>query len=216
MGVQDNLYQPPGVYSRGKVLGDISALDLYTWDRGSATTFDDWGEYGTDEWKWANIRAYLNKSATHHDDGNLYAPDLLRLGNHSGLLRISHADLVPELKPLRDALEKAWASMDGEVTVGVYDGTQKDLFKCVSSIYNNTRSASAEFIEGKPNVTFMPFTVSRDLEIEKYKVVGDTVVGPDECKCYCQPGCFGIPQTLHPLRYWSKGQAERQGGRVRD
>ena len=205
--------------TRGKVLGGSSALNYYTWVRGSAATFDDWAEYGTDEWNWANIRDYLNKSATYHDDGNLYAPDLRKLGNHGGPLPVSHADLVPELEPFRDALEKAWVSKGEELTVDVYDGVQKGLFKCVSSIYNGTRSTSAVFIEGKPNVTLLSSTISRNLEIENGKAVGVTVIGPDErdytfrakYEVIVSQGVFESPKLLMLSGIGPKAELENKG-----
>lgn len=165
--------------TRGKVLGGSSALNYYTWVRGSAATFDDWAEFGGSEWNWANTKEYFNKSATYHDNGNDYAPDLHAIGNRNGPLQISHADLVPELKPFRDALEKAWVSKGEELTVDVYNGTQKGLFKCVSSIYKGTRTTSHVFLEGKDNITVMSSTHSKSLVIENGKAVGVNMIGPD-------------------------------------
>jgi choline dehydrogenase len=162
--------------TRGKVLGGSSSLNYYTWVRGSAATFDDWAPFGGDEWNWANTKDYFNKSATYHDDGNLYPHDLAKIGNRGGPLHISHSDLVPELQPFRDALEQAWISKGQELTVDVYNGTQKGLFKCVNSIYKGVRSTAAVFIEGKPN---MSSTVSKNLVIEGGRAVGVSVIGPD-------------------------------------
>jgi choline dehydrogenase len=164
---------------RGKVLGGSSAVNYYTWVRGSAATFDDWASYGGNEWNWANTKDYFNKPATYHDDENLFPSSLAKLGK-DGPLHIAHADLVPELKPFRDALEQAWTSKGGELTVDVWNGTQKGLFKSVNTIYKGTRSTSAAFIEGKGNVTLMPSTISSGLIIEGGKAVGVNVIGPDD------------------------------------
>ncbi|OAL30498.1 hypothetical protein AYO20_08717 [Fonsecaea nubica] len=165
--------------TRGKMLGGSSGGNYYTWVRGSAATFDDWAEYGTDEWNWENTKAYFNKSTTYHDDDNLYSTDLAKIGNLGGPLHISHSDLIPELKPFRDALETAWVSKGQELTSDVYSGTQKGLFKCVNSIYKGVRSTAAVFLEGKPNVTLMSSTISKKLVFEGNKAVGVTVIGPD-------------------------------------
>ena len=48
-------------WPRGKVLGGSSCLNYYTWIPGSAATFDDWTEYGGDEWSWDKVKDYLYK-----------------------------------------------------------------------------------------------------------------------------------------------------------
>ncbi|OCT50763.1 glucose-methanol-choline (GMC) oxidoreductase [Cladophialophora carrionii] len=165
--------------TRGKMLGGSSGGNYFTWVRGSAATFDDWAEYGTDEWNWENTKDYFNKSATYHDDEGLYPAALAKIGNQGGPLHISHSDLVPEIKPFRDALEKAWVSKGQELTTDVYSGVQKGLFKCVNSIYKGRRSTAAVFIEGKENVTLLSSTISKNLVLENGKAVGITVIGPD-------------------------------------
>lgn len=164
---------------RGKVLGGSSAENYYTWVRGSAATFDDWAEYGTEEWNWANTKDYFNKSATYHDDDNLYPAELARIGNQGGPLHISHSDLIPEMKPFRDALELAWISKGQEKTTDVYNGVQKGLFNCVSTIYKGLRSNASVFVEGKDNITIMSSTYSKNLLIENGRALGVTVIGPD-------------------------------------
>lgn len=47
--------------TRGKVLGGSSCLNYYTWIPGSVATFDDWSEFGGDEWTWDNVKEYLYK-----------------------------------------------------------------------------------------------------------------------------------------------------------
>lgn len=164
---------------RGKVLGGSSAENYYTWVRGSAATFDDWAEYATEEWNWANTKDYFNKSATYHDDENLYPAELARMGNQGGPLHISHSDLLPETKPFRDALEKAWVSKGQELSTDVFNGTQKGLFKCVDTIYKGTRSNASVFVEGKDNITIMSSTHSKNIVFQGTKAVGVTVIGPD-------------------------------------
>lgn len=164
---------------RGKILGGSSAENYYTWVRGSAATFDDWAEYGTDEWNWANTKAYFDKSATYHDDENMYPKDLARIGNQGGPLHISHADLIPEMKPFRDALETAWVSKGHELTSDVYNGVQKGLFRCISTIYKGTRSNASVCVEGKNNITIMSSTVSKQIVFEGKKATGITVIGAD-------------------------------------
>lgn len=76
-------------------------------------------------------------------------------------------------------MEQAWTSKGQELTVDVYNGTQKGLFKCINSIYKGTRSTAALFLEGKRNITLMSSTVSKSLVIEGDKAVGVSVIGPD-------------------------------------
>lgn len=47
--------------TRGKVLGGSSCLNYYTWIPGSAATFDEWADFGGEEWKWDGVREYLYK-----------------------------------------------------------------------------------------------------------------------------------------------------------
>ncbi|KAK5044488.1 hypothetical protein LTR84_010769 [Exophiala bonariae] len=161
---------------RGKILGGSSAENYYTWVRGSAATFDDWAEYGTEEWNWANTKDYFNKSATYHDDEHLYPADLVKIGNQGGPLHISHSDMIPEVKPFRDALQTAWVSKGQELTMDVYNGVQKGLFPCINSIYKGTRSNASVFVEGKDNVTIVSSTISKEIVFEADKAVGVTVI----------------------------------------
>lgn len=166
--------------TRGKVLGGSTALNYYTWVRGSAATFNDWEEFGGTTWNWENTKDYFNKSATYHDDENLFPDHIRKIGNQGGPLHISHADLVPELRPFRDALEEAWVSKGEELTVDVYNGVQKGLFKSVNTIYKGLRSTAAVFVEGKPNITLISSTNSKKIIFEGKTATGVTVIGPDE------------------------------------
>lgn len=166
--------------TRGKVLGGSTALNYYTWVRGSAATFNDWEEFGGSTWNWENTKEYFNKSTTYHDDLGLFPDDIKSIGNKGGPVDISHSDLVPELKPWRDALERAWVSKGHELTVDVYNGVQKGLFKCVNSIYKGVRSTAAAFLEGKPNITLASSTISKKIIFEGKTAVGVTVIGPDD------------------------------------
>jgi choline dehydrogenase len=47
--------------TRGKVLGGSSCLNYYTWIPGSAGTFDDWAEFGGNDWTWKTCQPYLYK-----------------------------------------------------------------------------------------------------------------------------------------------------------
>ncbi|KAI1213337.1 putative GMC oxidoreductase [Annulohypoxylon truncatum] len=151
--------------TRGKTLGGSSCLNYYTWIPGSAGTFDDWAPYGGDEWKWDNIRKYLYKPATYHDDRGLYSEELKYIGT-DGPVPVSHSDLVPEIQPFRDALTKAWVSKGGKLTDDVHNGTMRGLWKCTNSIYNGKRSSSWMYLEGKTNVTVLSGTNSKRLLID--------------------------------------------------
>jgi choline dehydrogenase len=47
--------------TRGKMLGGSSGGNYFTWIPGSKPTFDDWEQYGGQEWTWNNCVAYLRK-----------------------------------------------------------------------------------------------------------------------------------------------------------
>lgn len=205
------------------MLGGSSGGNYFTWVRGSAATFDDWAEYGTDEWNWANTKDYFNKSTTYHDDDNLYSADLAKIGNRGGPLHISHSDLVPEMKPFRDALESAWVSKGEELTEDVFSGEQKGLFKCVNTIYKGVRSTAAVFIEGKDNVTLMSSTTSKNIVFDKAgKAVGVTVIGPDgqdytfnaKYEVIVSQGVFESPKLLMLSGIGRKADLEAKGIKV--
>jgi choline dehydrogenase-like flavoprotein len=94
-------------------------------------------------------------------------------------LQIEHAELVPELKPFRDALEKAWLSKGEKLTDDVYSGEQAGLTKCMNSIYKGVRSSSWVFLLGKPNITVLSSTHSKRLIIENGVARGINVHGPN-------------------------------------
>jgi len=156
--------------TRGKALGGSSSLNYFTWIPGCKPTFDNWKEYGGKDWTWDSLVPYLRKSATYHDDDKLYSPDLQKIGS-GGPLPISHAEILPELKPFRDLLTKAWKSKGHPITENIYDGTMIGLTHCVDSIYHDKRSGSFLFVHKKPNITILSQTHSKNLIIDALKVV---------------------------------------------
>jgi len=161
--------------TRGKALGGSSCLNYFTWVRGSAATFDDWAEFGGSEWTWEATKDYFNKSVTYHDDEGLYDPSLSRVGM-GGPLDVSHAHLVPELKPFRDALSEAWVSKGEKLTEDIYSGTMNGLAHCMDTIYNGIRSTSGCFVKGKPNITILASTYSKKVNFDGTTASGVTVL----------------------------------------
>ncbi|KAH8895503.1 alcohol oxidase [Thozetella sp. PMI_491] len=164
--------------TRGKVLGGSSCLNYYTWIPGSAATFDDWAAFGGDEWNWKNVKDYLYKSTTYHDDAGLFRKELSYIGQ-GGPIHISHSDLVPEVSGFRDALTEAWVSKGGKLTDDVHNGTMGGLWKCLNSIYNGKRSSSWRFLEGKSNVTVLSQAAAKRIIVENGKAVGAEVIAAD-------------------------------------
>ncbi|PTB67818.1 GMC oxidoreductase, partial [Trichoderma citrinoviride] len=151
--------------TRGKILGGSSSLNYFTWIPGCKPTFDMWAEYGGDEWTWDPLVPYLRKSATYHDDEGLYDPELAKIGS-GGPIDISHAELLPELAPFRDALTKAWTSMGEPLTENIYDGEMLGLYHCADSIYKGQRSGSFLFLKNKPNITVLTEVTSKRLLVD--------------------------------------------------
>ncbi|KAF2662198.1 GMC oxidoreductase [Lophiostoma macrostomum CBS 122681] len=151
--------------TRGKALGGSSCLNYYTWVRGSAATFDDWAEYGGENWTWGTCKEYFDKPASYHDDDGLYDVALKKVGRN-GPLHVSHSELVPETKPFRDALSKAWVSKGEELTEDIYSGTMRGLTHCMDTIYKGVRSSSGCFVLGKPNVTILASTNSKKINFD--------------------------------------------------
>ncbi|KAB2571669.1 Dehydrogenase patE [Lasiodiplodia theobromae] len=164
--------------TRGKVLGGSSCLNYYTWIRGSRATFDEWANYGGEEWTWDTCREYFDKPATFHDDDKQFPEYLKHIGTN-GPLHVSPVELVSESSPFRDALKKAWVSKGEKLNDEIYDGEMHGLATAVSSIYKGVRSSSWVFLEGKENVTVLSQTNSKRLIIEGDKVVGVEVITPD-------------------------------------
>lgn len=108
----------------------------------------------------------------------MYAAHLKYIGQN-GPIPVAHADLVPELAPFRDALEKAWVSKGGEVTDDVHNGTMRGLWRSTNSIYNGKRSSSSVYLKGKSNVAVFSRSHSKRIIIEDGKATGVEVVGPD-------------------------------------
>ncbi|KAF8924118.1 hypothetical protein BGZ58_002138 [Dissophora ornata] len=165
--------------TRGKVLGGSSSLNYFTWIPGCKTTFDDWEEFGGKEWTWDHLLPYFRKSATYHDDAKLYPPELKKLGV-GGPIPISHAELIPEMQPFRDALTKAWISKGEPISENIYDGEMNGLTHCVDTIYRGKRSGSFLFVENKPNITILSSVHSKRLIIDSATrtCTGVTVIDP--------------------------------------
>ncbi|KAJ0423160.1 oxidoreductase [Aspergillus carlsbadensis] len=151
--------------TRGKALGGSSCANYFTWIPGSKATFDDWEEFGGKDWTWDNCVEYLRKCATYHDDEKLYPAELSKIGT-GGPLQISHAELLPELKPFRDALTEAWVSKGEQLTEDIYEGEMHGLTHCVDTIYQGQRQGSFLFVKNKPNITILSNHHSKKLLID--------------------------------------------------
>ncbi|KAH8552871.1 formate oxidase [Umbelopsis sp. PMI_123] len=165
--------------TRGKVLGGSSSLNYFTWIPGCKSTFDNWAEFGGNEWTWDRLLPYFRKSATYHDDPKLYDPELKKLGV-DGPIPISHATLLPEMKPFRDRLTQAWISKGVPISENIYDGEMIGLTHCCDTIYNGQRSGSFLFVKNKPNITILSSVHSKRLIIDKASraCTGVTVIAP--------------------------------------
>lgn len=148
--------------TRGKTLGGSSCLNYYTWIPGSAATFDEWADFGGEEWTWTTLQSYFYKPATYHDDAKLHSPELKYIGE-SGPIPVSHLDLIPEMAPFRDALTEAWISKGEPLTDDVHNGTMRGLWKAVNSIHAGKRSSSWLYLVDKPNVTVLGHTIASRL-----------------------------------------------------
>lgn len=96
-----------------------------------------------------------------------------------GPLHIEHAELVPELKPFRDALLKAWQSKGLEVNDDIYEGSVSGLTHCTTSIYKGIRSASWSFLVGKPNIHVLSSSHGKRLLINDDRATGVEIHGPN-------------------------------------
>lgn len=75
---------------------------------------------------------YLRKSATYHDDPDLYDKHLQKTGSGGSLL-ISHAELIDRLAPFRERIKQAWLSRNHKLTETIYDGEMISLTHCCDS-----------------------------------------------------------------------------------
>ncbi|KAG8529099.1 uncharacterized protein KY384_005734 [Bacidia gigantensis] len=167
-------------HTRGKTLGGCSALNYFTWVRGSHGTYDDWQEYGGPGWNWNGCEEYFdkNKPANYHDDSKHFSPRLAKVGR-KGPLDVAISDMVPELEPFRHALSNAWVSKGEKLTENIYEGQVNGLVKCMNTIYKGVRSTSAVFLDGKPNITLIAETQTKQLLINDGVAVGAIVVAAD-------------------------------------
>ncbi|KAH8651475.1 hypothetical protein BGZ61DRAFT_542061 [Ilyonectria robusta] len=192
--------------TRGKALGGSSCANYFTWIPGSKPTFDDWEEFGGSDWNWNGCVEYLRKCATYHDDKKLYPTDLKKIGT-GGPIQIEHADLVPEMKPFRDALTQAWVSKGEALTEDIYEGEMRGLTHCVDTIYDGQRQGSFLYLKNKPNVSILYGVESKQLIIDPdtNTCLGVTVVNPatkSELSIYASrevilsQGVFETPKLL--------------------
>jgi choline dehydrogenase len=148
-----------------RVLGGSSALNYFSWVPGCKPTYDRWAEYGGEEWTWEPLVPYLRKSATYHDDAGLYPPELKKIGT-GGPVSISHAELIDEMAPFRDAVTTAWKSQGQPLTNNIFDGEMNGLTHSVNSIYKGQRNGSYLFVKDKDNVTVLAEVRSKRLIID--------------------------------------------------
>lgn len=209
--------------TRGKALGGSSSLNYFTWIPGCKPTFDRWSEFGGEEWTWDPLVPYLRKSATYHDDKGLYNPELKKVGG-GGPIPISHSELVEELDSFRENLVKAWKSTGKPLTENIYDGEMIGLYHCISSIYHGKRSGSYLFIKGKPNITVMAETHSKNLIIDASHTAKGVVVIDKEGnehsyyanrEVIVSQGVFESPKLLMLSGIGPKKQLESHGIEVK-
>lgn len=151
--------------TRGKAIGGSTCANYFTWIPGSKPTFDDWEDFGGRDWNWDSCVDYLRKCATYHDDEKLYPAELSKIGT-GGPVQISHADLVPEMQPFRDALTQAWVSKGEPLTEDIFSGEMKGLTHCVDTIHRGERQGSFLYLKNKPNVTILYGVQSKQLIID--------------------------------------------------
>ncbi|GFF56052.1 choline dehydrogenase [Aspergillus udagawae] len=151
--------------TRGKALGGSTCANYFTWIPGSKPTFDEWEAFGGRDWNWEGCVDYLRKCATYHDEEKLYPAELSKIGT-GGPVQISHADLVPEMQPFRDALTQAWVSKGQPLTEDIFSGEMKGLTHCVDTIHHGVRQGSFLYLKDKPNVTILYGVHSKHLIID--------------------------------------------------
>jgi choline dehydrogenase len=151
--------------TRGRILGGSSALNYFSWVPGCKPTYDRWAEYGGEEWTWEPLVHYLRKSTTYHDDAGLYPPELKKIGG-GGPVSISHAELIDEMVPFRDAVTTAWKSTGQPLTDNIFDGEMNGLTTSVNSIYKGQRNGSYLFVKDRDNVTVLAEVRSKRLIID--------------------------------------------------
>ncbi|KAJ5664071.1 alcohol oxidase [Penicillium longicatenatum] len=192
--------------TRGKTLGGSSCANYFTWIPGSKPTFDDWEQFGGQDWTWDSCVDYLRKCATYHDDEKLYPNELSKIGT-GGPVNIAHADLVPEMQPFRDALTQAWVSKGEALTEDIFSGEMRGLTHCVDTIYGGQRQGSFLYLKNKPNVTILYGVQSKRLIIDPETAIcsGVTVISADsgaEISVYASrevilsQGVFETPKLL--------------------
>jgi choline dehydrogenase len=112
--------------------------------------------------------------------------------------------MIPEMKPFRDALTKAWVSKGEKLTEDIYSGKVNGLVKCMNTIYKGFRSSSYVFVESKPNITILSSTHSKNLIIKDGAATGVVVYGSngEEVSYYAKKevivssGVFESPKLL--------------------
>ncbi|KAH6704142.1 hypothetical protein BKA61DRAFT_636021 [Leptodontidium sp. MPI-SDFR-AT-0119] len=115
----------------GKVLGGSSALNYFSWMRGSKGIYDEWAE------------SFFKKGVSFADERNILGVEPPDVGS-DGPLKVS-----PTLNiPLAAELKRAWASRGYPITNDIFDGTVNGMTHLVRSIYRAIRSLSTNFIQG--------------------------------------------------------------------
>lgn len=97
---------------------------------------------------WDPLVPYLRKSVTYDDDLKLYNPEFKKIGT-GGPIHISHAELIDDMQPFREAVTKAWKSRGEPQTSNIYDGDMNGLTHCADTIYKGVRSGSYLFLKKK-------------------------------------------------------------------
>ncbi|KAJ9216330.1 CAZyme family AA3 [Paecilomyces variotii] len=187
--------------TRGKVLGGSSCLNYYTWLRGSASTYDDWVEFGGEEWSWNNCsQSFITPVAFHDLERILDRPPLNVAANtEDSLLQIGPATPIP----LAELLTSAWKSRGYPVTNDIFSGHVDGMTHVTRTIHNGQRSTSNCFIKGLPNVDILSKSHAERIIIKDGSAEGvlvHTPRGPEYYKADAEVvvscGVFESPKLL--------------------
>jgi len=152
---------------RGKVLGGSSSINGMVYVRGHAKDFDEWQEYGAENWDYAHCLPYFKKSESWAFGANTYRSDEGPLAVNNGNEMIN-----PLYRAFIDAGEQA-----GYMRTEDYNARQQEGFGPMHMTVKNgvrwsTANAYLKPALQRPNLTVITHALVEQILLKEKKAVG--------------------------------------------
>ncbi len=159
-------------YARGKVAGGCSAVNGAIALRGIPADFDEWAEWGNDEWSWDRVLPYFIRIEDEQDaEGPFHGK-----GGPTPIVRFRHDELVPLQKAYLDACLGSGLGYVADHNDPRSSGVGAIPMNRQGSLRVSTAVSYLSQARNRVNLTIRPNTLASRILFEGNRAVGVEVV----------------------------------------